>query len=268
MTHSFSDYFVKRSFVGLALSMSMGAASAGLFDDEEARKAILDLRQKIEQSNQEHEAKRVEDAKRFSEDTKRLSEENTTIRRGMIDLQNQLNASRSEVEKLRGQYEQLLREIAEVQRKYKNSTQSLQDRIRNLEPSKVTIDGQDFLASVEETREFDEALNVFRSGDFAAASRLFNVFLGHYGKSGYRPSAMFWLGNAQYANKEYKEAIGSFRNISTDHVRAPEAMLAVANCQVEMKDVKSARKTWETLISTYPDSEAADAARDRLTRFK
>jgi TolA-binding protein len=51
-------------------------------------------------------------------------------------------------------------------------------------------------------------------------------------------------------------------------VRAPEASLSIANCQVELKDVKSARKTLEDLIKVYPQSEAAAVAKDRLAKLK
>ena len=53
-----------------------------------------------------------------------------------------------------------------------------------------------------------------------------------------------------------------------DHPRAPEAMLAVANCQVEMKDLKGARRTLDELVKTYPKSEAASAARERQGSLK
>ncbi len=85
--------------------------------------------------------------------------------------------------------------------------------------------------------------------------------------TGYRESALFWLGNAQYGKRDYKEAIANFRALLTsapDHARAPEALLAVANCQIELKETKTARKTLEELIKTYPKSEAAGAARQRL----
>jgi TolA-binding protein len=45
-------------------------------------------------------------------------------------------------------------------------------------------------------------------------------------------------------------------------------MLAVANCQLELKDVKAARKSLEDLVASFPTSEAAAAAKDRLARFK
>jgi TolA-binding protein len=55
---------------------------------------------------------------------------------------------------------------------------------------------------------------------------------------------------------------------SPNHLRAPEAMLSVANCQLELKDIKAARKTFEDVIKTYPQSEAASAARERLSKLK
>ena len=52
------------------------------------------------------------------------------------------------------------------------------------------------------------------------------------------------------------------------HMRTPEAMLAMANSQVELKDSKSAKRTLETLVRTYPQSEAAAAGRERLSRLR
>ena len=53
-----------------------------------------------------------------------------------------------------------------------------------------------------------------------------------------------------------------------DHQRTPEAVLSVANCQLELKDARGARKTLQDLISAYPKSEAASAARERLALLK
>jgi TolA-binding protein len=42
----------------------------------------------------------------------------------------------------------------------------------------------------------------------------------------------------------------------------------MANCQLELKDTKGARKTLEHILEQYPRSEAADAAKERLARLK
>ena len=46
------------------------------------------------------------------------------------------------------------------------------------------------------------------------------------------------------------------------------AALSIANCQIELKDTRTARKTLEDLVRAYPQSEAAVAAKERLSRLK
>jgi TolA-binding protein len=53
-----------------------------------------------------------------------------------------------------------------------------------------------------------------------------------------------------------------------NHPRAPEALLAVANSQAEMKDPRAARKTIDELVKAYPQSEAAQAGKERLASLK
>jgi len=44
--------------------------------------------------------------------------------------------------------------------------------------------------------------------------------------------------------------------------------LALANCQLELKDTKGARKTLEDLVKASPQTEAAATAKDRLNRMR
>ncbi len=248
----------------VALWSSMGSASAGLFDDDDARKAIIDLRQKVE-------AMRTESDQKLADEVRRSTDETAQFRRSFVDLQNQLELAKAEIAKLRGQNEQIVRDLAEVQRREKDALQSFDERLRKFEPARVTHDGREFSAEPTERRDFDAAMAVFRKGDFASAQVVFVDFLNRYTTSGYRPSALFWLGNAQYAIKDYKNALINFRALTAlaaDHLRAPEAMLAIANCLLELKDSKTARKTLEDLVVAFPTSEASAAAKDRLARFK
>ncbi|MBU0590119.1 MAG: tol-pal system protein YbgF [Gammaproteobacteria bacterium] len=240
------------------------ASHAALFEDDEARKAILDLRQRVE-------AGRLETEQRLVNVARQSEEENASLRRSLLDLQNLIEGLRTEMAKIRGQNEQLARDVAEVQRIQKDTAQSLEDRLRKFEPTKVTLEGKEFTAEPAEIRDFEAALAVFRRSEFAAAQNVFAEFVKRYPKSGYLPSALFWLGNAQYATGNYKDAITNFRALllqAPDHFRAPEAVLSIANCQIELKDLKGARKTLEELIKAYPQSEAAGPAKDRLARMK
>lgn len=245
------------------LAASLSSAHAAIFEDGEARRAILEMRQRVDglQLSQQ----------RSAEEVRKLGEENAQLRRSLLDLQTQIETLRVEQAKLNGQNEQLLRDVGELQRRQKDIAQGVDERLRQFEPIKVTVDGREFQADPAEKRDFEAALAVFRSGKFPDASAAFAAFVRQYPRSGYVPSARFWLGNAQYATREYKEAIGNFKQMLTEaptHARAPEAALSIANCQIELKDTRTARKTLEDLLRAYPQSEAAVAAKERLSRLK
>lgn len=242
----------------LALSCAW-SAQAGLLEDDEARRAILDLRQRLEANNGRINA---------------LGEENAQLRRALLDLQSQIDGFKSDIAKGRGQQEQLARDLSELQQRQKDAVASqaaVDERVRRLEPLKVSVDGREFVADVSEKRDYEQALEIFRKGDFAAARNALAAFVQRYSQSGYLASALFWLGNAEYATKDYKESMQRFRQMLTvapAHLRAAEAMLAISNVQMELKEPKAARKTLEDLIKTYPDTETAQAAKDRLNRLR
>jgi tol-pal system protein YbgF len=235
-----------------------------LFDDDEARKAILDLRQKFETYRQSTDAV-------LSRLGNELRESGAASQRSLLELSNQNEQLRAEVARLRGQNEQLAREVSELQRQQKDVQAGVDARLRQVEPVRVSLDGVDFSATPEEKREFDAAMELVRKSDFGAARAAFSAFLRRFPGSGYTPSALYWLGNSQYANREYKEAIESHRRLSMQfptHARTPEALLAMANSQTEIKDSKAAQRTLETLVKGYPQSEAAAAGRERLARMR
>jgi tol-pal system protein YbgF len=250
-----------RRFTAIGLmGLSQAVAHAALFEDDEARRAILDLRQKLEQLGGTGVAQ-----------NKTQSEEIFKLRNALLDLQAQIDAIKSDQARLRGANEQLLRELSEQQQKQKDLQLGVDDRLRKFEPVKVNLDGLDIVAEPNEKRDYDAVMAVFRKGDFVTAQSAFTSFLARYPNTGYLPSALFWLGNAAYANKDYTGAVTHFKRMLSlvpKHVRASEALLAISNCQIELKDTKSARKTLEELVKTYPDSEASQAAKERLTKLK
>jgi tol-pal system protein YbgF len=256
-------FALRRLAAGALCAALLPSAHAALFEDAEARRAILEMRQRVDgmQGSQQ----------RTADELRRLVEENSQLRRSLLDLQTQIETLRMDQAKMRGQNEQLLREAADLQRRQKDIAQGVDERLRQFEPVKVTLDGQEFQADPTEKRDFEAALAVFRAGKFGDAVVAFAGFVRQYPRSGYVPSARFWLGNAQYATRDYKEAINNFKLMLSEapsHVRAPEAALSIANCQIELKDARAARKTLEDLVKVYPQSEAAGAAKERLARLK
>ena len=249
-------------------------AHAGLFDDLEARKSIVELRERFDQAQRQAQ---IADAERKAQ-VADLVEQVGVLKRSLLDLNAQMEVLRTEMAKLRGTDEQnaqankdLARDLAEFQRKYKDAMAALDDRIRRLEPQRVSLDGKDAVVDAPEKKAYDEAIGILRKGEFANAATALSAFQRRFPSSAYNGHVQYWLGNALYGKGEVKEAMNIFRTLVTstpDHPRASEALLALANCQIELKDSKGARKTLEELIANYPQSEAALAGRERIKQIK
>ena len=78
----------RAALAALLVCMSVGA-NAALFEDDEARRAILELRQRVE-------AMRVQSEQR-------LTDENGQLRRSVLDLQNQIESMRGDMQRMTGQ---------------------------------------------------------------------------------------------------------------------------------------------------------------------
>jgi tol-pal system protein YbgF len=277
-------------------------AQAALFEDEEARRAILDLRQRLEnqrqsqlQSSEQTLQKSLDQSQKQFEILRKqveldINQSKQDNRQAVLLLQTQIEALKQDIANLNGEREQLLREITLLQRALKEANVDIEERFQKMnsqlvkqEPpatkedapksSKVNVqvDGFEFLAEPEEKRDFEAAFVLFRKGDFSAAAKEFAQFVKVYSASGYKPSALYWLGSARFANRDFNEAIAQLKGLANDfpnHARTPEAMLTVGNAQLEIKQPKEARKTFNQLLKLYPTTEAAAAAKDRLAQIK
>jgi tol-pal system protein YbgF len=253
--------------LAVLLALSAGGVHAAMFEDEDARNAILELRSRAQSRDDFNRARLTE----LAAANAALQEQVQQLRRSLLDLNSQLEMQRVDSAKLRGGQEQLTRNVTDLQLAVKDGSKALDDRLRVLEPQRVTLDGKEFGVGPDERQAHDQAMAALRAGDFDKAAIGLGGLLLRYPATGYAESARFWLGNALYGQKSYKEAIAVFKVLVTsspNHLRAPEALLAIANCQIEMKDNRAARKTIEELLKIYPTSDAAMAGRDRLSGLK
>ena len=226
------------------------------------------LAERVQTSEKRHQALLEERVQALDKIARELSEQSQASEKRLQVIEDSARATEKRLQAM------LVDQATALEAKAKAS------EVRAAEPEKslpapdtvrVLFEGREFAAELLEKRDFELAMVLIRKSDFAAAQKAFFDFLTRYPKSGYAPSGLFWLGNAQYQTRDYKEAILNFRQMisaAPDHLRAPEAALSVANCQAELKDTRGARKTLDDLIKAYPASEAAGAAKDRLKLLK
>lgn len=142
---------------------------------------------------------------------------------------------------------------------------------RRIEPVETTIDGRVFEALPAEVAAYKAAVAKVQRADYAAARVDLQQFLATVPNAGFRGSALYWLGQAQYASSQCREAQASFGEMvkfAPDHPLASDAMLAIANCQLELKEPRAnVRRSLDNLIKLHPKSKAAAEAKDLLARL-
>lgn len=250
----------------LVLLLGLNTPAHALFGDDEARKAILELRARVAEQEKQLRDKDAELASR----TARLEgavERLEAANRAQLEFVNTIDALRREIALLRGQTETLTNEVAVLQRRNRDLYGDIDARLKTLEPVSVSIDGQPATVDRSEQAAFDAALAQFRASDFRGAANALQAFISRYPESPYSAAAHYWLGNSLYAQKDYRAAINAQRAVVDKHPnspRAPDAMLNIAASQIELKETRGARATLQKLISDFPKTEAAGLAADRL----
>ena len=236
---------ISKSALALFLSVSASLLSQNtwaILSDDEARRAILELRKSVSASQA-----------------------------AILDLQNQLDKHKSENAQLRGQIESLQKQSDDLSNNQKSFYQDLDARISRLEPQNVEVEGVTGIVQAGEKSSYDEALKSFQAGQIKNADSEFTTFIRKYPSSPYLPLALYWSSNTKYALKDYKAAITQLQGLISrypGHQRVPAATLTMANANLESGKKAVAKKLLTDLISKYPDSDAAKEAKPILAGIK
>lgn len=213
----------------LATLIAMGTLSAGpahAFADDDARRAILDLREQLHQ----------------------MVEQDRRIR---LEFADQIEMLRSEVSSLRGEVERL-KWITDLDKR------TTQDQSGG---SGTTV------ADPQEQAAYEGPMGLFRSGKYKEAAEGFSMFLDAWPNSQLAPEARFYRGSSLYATKQFRESIAGLEELITmdpQDPRAPDALLIIAANQIELDDLTAAKASLQRIVNQYPDSSAAQTAKERL----
>jgi tol-pal system protein YbgF len=239
-SHAFKQTLSRAFCLSAALICLSASNSAwALFSDDEARKAILDLRKSLATTQ--------------------------------LELQGQIEKLKADNAELRGKIENLEKQGEDISTSQKTYYEDLDNRIGNFEPRTVTIEGITGVVQPAEKKAYDDALKAFQAGNLKKADEGFSAFATKYPKSPYLPLVLYWSGNSKYANKDYASAINQLQNLIKKyptHPRIASAMVTLGNCQLESGNKTAAKKTFSEIVAKYPDTDAAKDAQQLLTANK
>ncbi len=269
-------------------------AQAGLFDDDVARQQLTEQQKRIDELRKQNDAL-----------TARLAKiEDGLKNSAVLDLANQIELLRQDMNKLRGQIEVLGNNIDGTAKRQRDMYVDLDTRLRRLEqpgapgatppaapapagaaspasaaPAPAAAPGKPAApataaaapADAAETRVYEAAQSQRRIGNYQGAIAAFQNFVVQYPKSSLAPRAQYWIGDSYFNLRDFKNAIASQQKLIKtypDSASVPDALLNIASSQLELGDTATARKTMDGLVARYPLSEAAEKAKRRLATLK
>jgi tol-pal system protein YbgF len=122
----------------------------------------------------------------------------------------------------------------------------------------------------QEREAYQQAFDLLRELRYAQATTAFRDFLKKFPDGQYAHIAQYWLGEAAYAQRDFKQAIADYNALLANFPKSPkraEAMLKIGYSHYELKEADQARAVLEQLVQQYPDSTEAGQARNLLKRI-
>jgi tol-pal system protein YbgF len=224
---------------------------AGIFDDEQARFEISELKKQVaaEQARIDAQLAKLESALRGQ---------------GMLDLLSQVEAIKADLSKLRGQIEVLTFEAEQAKKRQQDFYTDLDSRLRKLEeapkvvaavatppaaaapaPGAAAASAQPSAAATpppseaaapalsptqpattpathptppsaqapDELKQYELALDRLQAGEYSAAITELQAFLSVFPDGKLAPNAQYWVGYAYYALKDHKNAITNLEKV-------------------------------------------------------
>jgi tol-pal system protein YbgF len=119
-------------------------------------------------------------------------------------------------------------------------------------------------------RAYDMALATYRAGDYQGAISAFDAFVKRHPRDALAPNAQYWIGDAWFNLRDFRAAANAQQALITgypDSPKVPDAMLNLSSAQLALGEAAASRKTLEDVVAKFPQSEAAEKARQRLTKL-
>lgn len=219
----------------------------------------------------------------------KLVEENAESMRSsgkiQADVGADLVALRDDVQKLRGATERLEMEVSSLGAKTDDPRSSLNEianRITYLENymgiGKIEEEEDAKAEGSPEKGEpsgreeaYAKAYGIFKNGRYDAAKEEFRKFLKAFPDSEYSDNAQFWIGECEYFQGRYEEAIIEYEAVIQNFPKGnkvPNALLKQALSFLKLGDTSSAKLLLQGVIKDYPNTTPASVARKKLVDIK
>lgn len=219
---------------------------------------------------------------------------------GLVDMLLRLDGLQNEMQALRGEIELHTHQLEEIKQRQRDLYVDIDRRLLRLErnapvgagtepgsqsstntaavsgvpKSSTTTKKQVTGPSVSkagEQKAYQKAFDLLRELRYNQAIKAFRVFLEKYPQGRYAHIAQYWIGEANYAQRNFKSAIQDYQDLIKNYPQSPklaEAMLKVGYSQYELKQYKKAQAILKQLLKSYPGTTEAGQAQNLLRKIR
>lgn len=213
---------------------------------------------------------------------------------GLVDMLSRLDQLQSDVERLRGEVEVQNHTIEDLKQRQRDLYSDIDRRLSVLERSAAgggsaagpsassagtgTGPADDSSAdngasgdTAAEEQAYQAAFDQLRELRYDKAITAFQKFLSEYPHGRYAHIAQYWIAEANYAQRHFKNAIGDYQKLLDDYPNSPkraEAMLKIGYSYYELGDMDKARAVLKNLVQTYPKTTEGGQAQNLLEKIR
>ncbi len=123
----------------------------------------------------------------------------------------------------------------------------------------------------KERQAYQKAFDQLRDLHYGQAVTAFRAFLKQYPNGRYSYIAQYWIAEADYAQRDFKQAIVDYGDLIQHYPKNPkvaEAMLKIGYCYYESGQKDAAKKDLNQLLQRYPNSTEAGQASNFLQKMR
>lgn len=127
------------------------------------------------------------------------------------------------------------------------------------------------ITGVDQQVLYDQGFEHLKQSRYTEAIDQFSALVVQFPDGGLADDASYWIGEANYVNRQYENAIRAFRKVVAQYPssdRVPEALLKVGYVQYDIGDYDNAKTTFNDVLRRYADHPVAISAKSRVERIE
>lgn len=213
----------------------------------------------------------------------------------LVEMATRLDTLQQEVDRLLGKIDEQNHELESLKKRQRDLYLDVDTRLRNIEEARTAAPASSTVGSevpvpmpvtappalsapsaepadpATERAAYERAFELLKQGRYDLAVAAFKAFVETYPRGHYADNAQYWLGEANYVQRNFQAAAAEFGRVVDgfpDSDKRPDAMLKLGYTLQELGQNDKARATLSNVVSSYPNSTAARLATKRLQDLK